>query len=134
VLGFSQLLYARAAEDMQSRNWLGCHRRMFALYAGVTQALEECAKRINNRRHARFGVSRRERFEALEGAALKALPQAEFDGGEWKVALELPRNARIMPIIRRTQHSSLVFVHHQEQLNSEAPKLKTDGRSNCVFL
>jgi hypothetical protein len=26
VLGFSQLLYARAAEDMQSRNWLGCHR------------------------------------------------------------------------------------------------------------
>ena len=36
VLGFSQLLYARAAEDMQSRNWLGCHRRMFAFYGGVT--------------------------------------------------------------------------------------------------
>lgn len=35
VLGFSQLLYARAAEDMQSRNWLGCHRRMFAFYGGV---------------------------------------------------------------------------------------------------
>ena len=34
VLGFSQLLYARAAEDMQSRNWLGCHRRMFAFYGG----------------------------------------------------------------------------------------------------
>jgi AraC-like DNA-binding protein len=39
VLGFSQLLYARAAEDMQSRNWLGCHRRMFAFYASVTHVL-----------------------------------------------------------------------------------------------
>jgi hypothetical protein len=162
VLGFSQLLYARAAEDMQTRNWLGCHRRMFAFYGGVThvlvpdclkqgvlkchlydpdlnpayaalgvhfstaivparpghpkdkalvengvkllmryqrfryrhtrltslaqvnQALEECLKRINDRRHTCFGVSRRERFEALERAALKPLPQLEFDGGEWK--------------------------------------------------
>jgi hypothetical protein len=164
VLGFSQLMYARAAEDMQSRNWLACHRRMFAFYGGVThvlvpdclkqgvlkchlydpdlnpayaalgahfataivparpghpkdkalvengvkllmrylrfryrrtrltslaqvnQALEECVKRINERRHTRFGVARRERFEALEKTALKPLPQAEFDGGEWKEA------------------------------------------------
>ena len=34
-LGFSQLLFAWAAEDMKSRNWLGCHRRMFAYYGGV---------------------------------------------------------------------------------------------------
>ncbi len=34
--------------------------------AQVNQALEECVKRINDRRHTRFGVSRRERFEALE--------------------------------------------------------------------
>jgi hypothetical protein len=164
VLGFSQLLYARAAEDMQTRNWLGCHRRMFAAYGGVThvlvpdclkqgvlkchlydpdlnpayaalgthfataivparpghpkdkalvenavkllmryqrfryrgtrltslsqvnQSLDECIRRINDRRHTRFGVSRRDRFEALERAALKPLPQAEFDGGEWKEA------------------------------------------------
>ena len=45
VLGFSQLLYARAAEDMQSRNWLGCHRRMFAFYGGVTHVLvPDCLK------------------------------------------------------------------------------------------
>lgn len=31
-LGFSQLLFAWAAEDMKSRNWLGAHRRMFAYY------------------------------------------------------------------------------------------------------
>ena len=36
ALGFSQLLFARAAEDMKSRNWLGCHRRMFAFYGGVS--------------------------------------------------------------------------------------------------
>src|SRR5258708_18948965 len=52
----------------------------------VNQALEECIKRINDRRHTRFGVSRRERFDALEKAALKPLPQNEFDGGEWKDA------------------------------------------------
>ena len=36
ALGFSQLLFARAAEDMKSRNWLACHRRMFAFYGGVS--------------------------------------------------------------------------------------------------
>jgi hypothetical protein len=163
-LGFSQLLFAWAAEDMKSRNWLGAHRRMFAFYGGVThvtvpdclkqgvlkchlydpdlnpgyaqltsqyatavvparpnhpkdkaiveglvkilmrymrfrhrhtrftslaqinQALVECVERINTRRHSRFGVSRRERFEALEKSALKALPVNDFDGGEWSEA------------------------------------------------
>ena len=33
-LGFSQLLFAGAAEDTRSRNWLGCHRRMFEFYGG----------------------------------------------------------------------------------------------------
>ena len=163
-LGFSQLLFAWAAEDMKSRNWLGCHRRMYAFYGGVphvtvpdclkqgvlkchlydpdlnpayaqlasqfstavvparsghprdkaiveglvkilmryarfryrrtqftslsqiNQALSECVERINARRHSRFGVSRRERFEALERAALKALPVYDVDSGEWLTA------------------------------------------------
>lgn len=163
-LGFSQLLFAWAAEDMKSRNWLGCHRRMYAFYGGVphvtvpdclkqgvlkchlydpdlnpgyaqlarqfstavvparpehprdkaiaeglvkilmryaryrhrrtrftslyqiNQALAECVQRINDRRHSRFGVSRRERFEALERAALKALPVDAADSGEWLTA------------------------------------------------
>jgi transposase len=161
-LGFSHLLFAWAAEDTKSRNWLGCHRRMFAFYGGVAHvtvpdclkqgvlkchlydpdlnpgyaelaahystavvparaghakdkavveglvkilmryvrfryrrqrftslpqinvALSECAERINARPHSRFGVSRRERFETVEKAALKALPPAPFDVGEWK--------------------------------------------------
>ena len=34
-LGFSQLLFAWAAADMKSRNWIASHRRMYAYYAGV---------------------------------------------------------------------------------------------------
>ena len=63
------------------------HRRTrLTSLAQVNQALEDCAKRINDRRHTRFGVTRRERFEALERISLKPLPQAEFEGGEWKEA------------------------------------------------
>jgi hypothetical protein len=163
-LGFSQLLFAWAAEDMKSRNWLACHRRMFTYYGGVphvtvpdclrqgvvkchlydpdinadyaylaahfstavvparvrkprdkaiveglvkilcryfrfrfrrsrftsiaeiNRALMICVERINDQSHRRFRVSRRERFETIEKAALKPLPTAEYDGGEWKDA------------------------------------------------
>jgi transposase len=44
-LGFSQLLYAWAAEDMKSRNWLASHRRMFAYYGGVPHVtVPDCLK------------------------------------------------------------------------------------------
>lgn len=163
-LGFSQLLFAWAAEDMKSRNWLDAHQRMYAFYGGVPHvtvpdclkqgvlkchlydpdlnpsyaalaahyatavvparpghpkdkaiveglvkilmrylrfryrryrftslaeinvALRECAARLNERRHSRFGVARRERFETLERGALKALPAADFDDADWKDA------------------------------------------------
>jgi transposase len=163
-LGFSQLLFAWAAEDMKSRNWLGSHRRMYAYYGGVphvtvpdclkagvlkchlydpdlnpgyaalatqfstsvvparakkpqdkaiveglvkilmryvrfryrrhrftslyeiNRALAECIERINDRRHSRFGVSRRERFETIEKAALKPLPIGDVDCADWKEA------------------------------------------------
>jgi hypothetical protein len=163
-LGFSQLLFAWAAEDTRSRNWLTAHRRMFEFYGGVAHvivpdclkqgvlkchlydpdlnpgyaelaahyhaavvparaghakdkavveglvkilmryvrlrhrrqrftslpqiniALRECIDRINARPHSRFGVSRRERFERIEKAALKLLPSVQFDVGEWRQA------------------------------------------------
>jgi transposase len=163
-LGFSQLLFSWAAEDMKSRNWLGAHRRMFSFYGGVphvtvpdclkqgvlkchlydpdlnpgyaqlasqfstavvparpdhprdkaiveglvkilmryvrfryrrarftslaqiNQALGECVERINARRHTRFGISRRERFETIEKAALKPLPIGDFECADWKDA------------------------------------------------
>lgn len=44
-LGFSQLLFAWAAEDMKSPNWLGCHRRMYAYYGGVPHVtVPDCLK------------------------------------------------------------------------------------------
>jgi transposase len=162
-LGYSHLLFAWAADDMKSHNWLDCHQRMYAFYGGVphvtvpdclrqgvlkchlydpdlnpsyaalaahyatavvparpghpkdkaiveglvkilmryqrfryrrhqftslvqiNEALAECVRRINDRRHTRFGVTRRERFE-LERPALKALPATDFDNAEWKDA------------------------------------------------
>jgi len=164
ALGFSQLLFAHAAADMKSRNWLGSHRRMFEFYGGVphvtvpdclkqgvlkcqlydpdlnpsyaelgahyttsivparpkhpkdkaiveglvkilmryvrfayrrtrftslaeiNRALAECVLKINERKHSRFGVSRRERFEQREKAALKSLPHHAFENAEWKEA------------------------------------------------
>ena len=45
ALGFSQLLFAWAAEDMKSRNWLAAHRRMFAYYGGVPHVtVPDCLK------------------------------------------------------------------------------------------
>jgi transposase len=45
ALGFSQLLFAWAAEDMKSRNWLACHRRMFRAYGGVAHVtVPDCLK------------------------------------------------------------------------------------------
>ena len=44
-LGFSHLLFAWAAEDMKSRNWLGSHRRMFHFYGGVPHVtVPDCLK------------------------------------------------------------------------------------------
>jgi len=44
-LGFSQLLFAWAAEDMKSRNWLGSHRWIYALYRGVPHVtVPDCLK------------------------------------------------------------------------------------------
>jgi transposase len=63
------------------------HRRhRFTSLAELNRALAECVQRINERRHRRFGVSRRERFETLERTALKPLPAADFDDAEWKDA------------------------------------------------
>lgn len=45
ALGFSQFLFSCATDDMKSRNWLGCHRRMFEAFGGVTQTLvPDCLK------------------------------------------------------------------------------------------
>jgi hypothetical protein len=61
-------------------------RRRFTSISEINQALAECIERINERRHSRFGVSRRERFESVEKAALKPLPVGDVDCGEWKEA------------------------------------------------
>src|SRR5579862_2739164 len=215
ALGFSQLLYARAAEDMKSRNWLGCHRRMFAYYGGVphvtvpdclkngvlkchlydpdlnpgyaelaaqygtavvparpnrpkdkaivvglvkiliryvrfrhrhhrftslseiNRALTECIERINDRRHTRFGVSRRERFETLERGALKPLPLVD-DGGEWKEAklhadcyVYVDGDYYSAPHIHRHKKLRVKLTENQVEIFLQLQRLAIHPRCRC---
>lgn len=44
-LGFSQLLFAWASDDMKSKNWLAAHRRMYEAYGGVPHVtVPDCLK------------------------------------------------------------------------------------------
>jgi hypothetical protein len=61
-------------------------RRRFTSLLEINRALAECIERINDRRHTRFGISRRERFETMEKCALKPLPIGDVDVAEWKDA------------------------------------------------
>src|ERR1700688_314485 len=56
-------------------------RSRFTSIEEINRALNVCVERINDQTHRRFGVSRRERFEKIEKAALKALPSVAYDGG-----------------------------------------------------
>jgi hypothetical protein len=61
-------------------------RHQFTSLAEINAAITECVTRINDRRHTRFGISRRARFEQLERMALKPLPTTDFDDADWKDA------------------------------------------------
>jgi transposase len=65
-------------------------RHRFTSIPEINVALAECVTRINERRHTRFGLSRRARFEEAERAALKPLPLHEFEDAEWKDAKHHP--------------------------------------------
>lgn len=55
VLGFSQLIFAWAAENEQSVNWLGAHRRMYEAFGGVPHVTVcDCLK---------TGVSKTHRYD-----------------------------------------------------------------------
>jgi hypothetical protein len=167
-LGYSQLIFAYASENMKSRAFLEAHRRMFEFYGGVPKVtVPDCTKtavlkchlydpdlnpaysemgrfyktaivparpyrpkdkalaegavklvmryfrylyrrhtflsifeineaftqttdRINKKAHTRFKVSRLNRFEKFEKAALKPLPSIPFESIEWKEAILHP--------------------------------------------
>lgn len=61
-------------------------KHRFTSIGEINRALEECVEKINDRAHTRFRISRRERFETVEKAALKTLPTVPYEVGEWKRA------------------------------------------------
>jgi len=214
ALGYSQLLFAWAAEDMKSRNWLGAHRRMFSFYGGVAhvlvpdclkqgvqkchlydpdlnpgyatlavhygasvvparashpkdkaiceglvkilmrylrfryrrtcftclaqvnEALSQCVERINGQRHRRFGLSRQERFEAAEKAALKPLPTDECEAGEWKTAtlhpdcyLYIEGDYYSAPNIHRHKRLRIKLTENQVEIFLDLERLAIHPRS-----
>lgn len=217
-LGFSQLLFAWAAEDMKSENWQASHRRMYEAYGGVpavtvpdclkqgvlkchlydpdlnpayaelgqhygtaivparpghpkdkaiveglvkilmryvrfryrrqrftslaeiNQALTECVEHLNHRRHSRFGVSRCERFEQVEKAALKTLPLASFDPGVWKTAklhadcyVAIDADYYSAPHIHRFKELRVKLTEHHVEifLNLERLAIHPRSRHRC---
>lgn len=70
---------------MRYFRWL-YRRQTFASIAEINTALLTVIDRINNKAHTRFIVSRKQRFEKFEKAALKALPTRAFESFEWKEA------------------------------------------------
>jgi hypothetical protein len=111
-------------------------RSRFTSIAEINRALMVCVERINDQRHRRFGVSRRERFEALEKAALKALPTTEYDGGEWKDAklhpdcfLAVEVDYYSAPHIHRHKTLRIKLTEHQVEIFLDLERLANHGRA-----
>lgn len=215
VLGYSQKIFAWAAEDMKSRNWLASHRRMFTAFGGVpsvtvpdclkqgvikchiydpdlnpayselaahygtaivparpkhpkdkalveggvrlvmrllrwkyrrhtftsigeiNRALEKCVEEINAKPHSRFKISRSERFEAQERAALKRLPTMHFSSAEWKRAklhadcfVAVESNFYSAPHIHRGKELRIKLTETQVEIFLDLERLAMHPRSH----
>jgi len=61
-------------------------RRIFFSLAECNAAIALAMQRMNERPMRKLGVSRRELFEKIERAALRSLPDADWEFAEWKRA------------------------------------------------
>jgi hypothetical protein len=55
----------------------------FSSIIEINRGVAECLEKLNDRKHTRFKVSRRERFEQVERAALRPLPSSPYEEAEW---------------------------------------------------
>jgi transposase len=55
----------------------------FCSITEINRAVAECVEKLNDRKHTRFRVSRRERFEQVEREVLKPLPTDAYEEAEW---------------------------------------------------
>ena len=111
-------------------------RTRFTSLAQINQALTECVERINAQRHTRFGLSRQERFETVEKAALKPLPADEWDAGEWKTAtlhpdcyLYVDGDYYSAPHIHRHKRLRIKLTENQVEIFLELERLAIHPRS-----
>jgi transposase len=61
-----------------------CFRNhLFGSINEINRGVAQCVEKLNDRKHTRFKVSRRERFEQVERAALRPLPSTPYEEAEW---------------------------------------------------
>lgn len=111
-------------------------RTRFTSLAQVNEALSQCVERINGQRHRRFGLSRQERFEAAEKAALKPLPTDECEAGEWKTAtlhpdcyLYIEGDYYSAPHIHRHKRLRIKLTENQVEVFLDLERLAIHPRS-----
>ena len=95
-----------------------------------------CVERINDRRHRRFGVSRRERFETIEKAALKPLPQRRVrrrgvEGGEAASRLLRRRRGRLLQRPAHPSPQEAADQAHREP-SRDLPESRAPGDPSAV--
>lgn len=102
--------------------WMFRHRR-FRGIAEVNEALAQACERINTKPHSRFKISRRQRYEMTERAALKALPSTPFEQVEWKTARVHPDSTVAtdsatysVPHVHRGKEVRVKLTSHQVEI------------------
>ncbi len=104
--------------------WMFRHRRFRSL-AEVNEALSEACERINTRPHARFKISRLDRFERNERLALKPLPPTPFEQTEWKAARVHPDST----VAADSATYSVPHIHRGKEV-----RVKLTGHQVEIFL
>lgn len=109
---------------MRLFRWTHRDRRFHSL-AEIIEALAAVCDRVNTKAHSRFKTSRRERFEKLERASLRALPEQPFEEIEWKTATVHPD----CTIAVESATYSVPHVHRGKEV-----RVKLTGRQIEVFV
>ena len=90
--------------------------RAFISIDEVNGALTAVCARINDRTHTRFKISRRQRFDESERAALKPLPATRYERIEWKTA-------RVHPdctVAFDSNYYSAPYIHRGKEVRVKA--------------
>ena len=109
--------------------------RRFRSLSEINEALSLLIPRINERPHTRFRISRRERFERTEKAALKPLPEEPYSLIDWKVCRVHPDSTIALegayysvPFLHRGKEVRVRLTARQVEIFVETERVALHGR------